>query len=204
MGAVPGEKLNVLPHWILRTGLEGEYTFQKFIRIADERTKWELHKGEVIMHSPATPEHEIVVGRIIAKFVEKLKGKGFVFSSNVVFKFSEDKGYSPDVSFLRKEKKEKIKKNYVSSPPDIAVEVISKSTKKYDFDEKLKEYIAGGVETIIYVIPEERKIHVWRKENKYKEEVWSAGEVARVGGKRKIGKITILPRISVDLRDIFE
>ena len=203
MGAVPEERLSILPQWILRTGLEGEYNFQKFLRIADERTKWELHKGEVIMHSPATPEHEIVVGRIIAKFVEKLKGKGFVFFSNVVFKFSEDKGYSPDVSFLRREKKGKIKKNYVDSPPDIAVEVISKSTKKYDFEEKLKEYIEGGVETIIYVIPEERKIHFWRKEKNYKEEVWSAGGEGKGEGEKE-GEIPLLPGISVDLRDIFE
>ena len=145
------------------------HSFQDFLKISEEKGKWEILEGTIIMHSPASFRHERVVSRITAEFVKKLPDIGDVFGSNAVYRFSEKTGLAPDVSFVRKERLHLVKGSYFQGPPDVAVEVISPSTQKYDVEEKLPLYKKAGVPIIIYTFPHEGKVLVWRKEERMEE-----------------------------------
>ena len=146
-----------------------EYSFRDFLKISGEEGKWEILEGKIIMHSPASFEHEEIVVRIAAELSKKLSDMGKVFGSNAVFRLSQKTGLAPDVSFVRKERLYLVKRSYFQGPPDIAVEVISRSTQKYDVEKKLPLYKKAGVSLIIYVFPDERKVVVWKKKEKGKE-----------------------------------
>ena len=150
------------------------YSFQEFLEISNERGKWEILEGTVVMHSPASFGHEEIVSRIITEFSNKLSDIGKVFASNAVYRLGRKTGLAPDVSFVKKERLHLVKKSYFQGPPDIAVEVISRSTQNYDLQEKLPIYMKAGVPIIIYVFPDERKVVVWeRKKKEYKESTYT-------------------------------
>ncbi len=150
------------------------YSFRDFLRISGEEGKWEILEGAIIMHSPASFEHERIVSRIIAEFIKKLSDIGEVFGSNVVYRLSPKTGLAPDISFVRKNRLHLVKGSYFQGKPDIAVEVISPSTQKYDTQEKLPLYKKAGVPIIIYAFPQEGKVLVWEKEGKeYKEKIYT-------------------------------
>lgn len=53
--------------------LEG-WTLERYLDEAPEQVIWEFARGEVVMHLPATGEHQIVVGflyRVLAGYCEQ-------------------------------------------------------------------------------------------------------------------------------------
>ena len=91
------------------------------------------------------------------------------FGSNAVYRLSQKTGLAPDVSFVRKERLRLVKGSYFQGPPDVAIEVISPSTQKYDTQEKLPPYKKAGIPIIIYSFPQEGKVLVWIKKEGYRE-----------------------------------
>ena len=180
--------VRISPPYIVRKGI---YTFEEFLEISDEEGKWELSGGEIIIHSPTSFDHEEITAKIIAQIVKQAKDKGKVFGSNAVYHLSEITSYAPDVSFVSKERLGLVKEKYFEGSPDIVVEVISKSTKKYDVLEKLPKYQEAGVKVIVYVFCEEKRLQILRKGNYYQEETYTSG------------KINVMDDISLDLDELW-
>src|SRR4051812_14498173 len=91
----------------------------------------ELIYGELVMMSPASPEHGVVaarIGRLIGNYVEE-RDLGVVFAAETGFKIESgpDLVRAADVSFVRNERVVSglPKRGYFDGVPDLAVEVIS-------------------------------------------------------------------------------
>ena len=171
------------------------YSFRDFLKISREEGKWEILEGEIIMHSPASFEHEEIVVRIAAELSKKLSDIGKVFGSNAVYRLSQKTGLEPDVSFVRKDRLHLTRRSYFQGPPDIAVEVISHSTQKYDTQEKLPLYKKAGVPLIIYVFSDEKKVVVWEKKEEEKEEKKAETEYRKMKfSEKQKGELSFLGR----------
>ena len=68
-----------------------------------------------------------------------------MLGSNAAFELSEDNVFQPDISFIRAERLHLAGDVYFPGPPDIAVEVISPSSRQYDTVEKKINYGRFGV-----------------------------------------------------------
>jgi Uma2 family endonuclease len=109
--------------------------------------KSDLIEGVFVMASPASYEHELLVSFVIAtlrNFVDA-KQLGQVLSSNAAFRLSKDNVFQPDISFVAAECLHLASEVYFDGPPDIAVEIVSPSSRQYDLVEKNVNYGRFGV-----------------------------------------------------------
>jgi Uma2 family endonuclease len=143
-------------------------TPEDYETITDEDLKCEYIDGELIVHSPASFEHEelaLFVGALLREFVSG-RGLGRVVGSNAVMQLGQRR-FSPDVSVLLAPNDGRIRQKRVMGPVDLAVEVISASTRAYDFETKLSAYREGRVGEIWLIDAERRQfvVHAWTGED---------------------------------------
>jgi Uma2 family endonuclease len=103
---------------------------------------FELCKGELVAMSPSRPAHEYVIHRIsylMQASFDRSGGACKVYGSDIQVALFEDDSYvQPDLSVCCGE--DKIKGSKFIQAPDLVLEVLSKSTKKYNLTSKLELY----------------------------------------------------------------
>ena len=127
-------------------------------------TKAEFINGEIVMHSPARDIRIVVSGRIyklLDTFVE-LRGSGKVRHEKALCTFPRN-DYEPDVVFFGPEKASRINDQTLRFPvPDLAVEVLSRSTEDRDRGVKFEDFAREGVAEYWIVDPERRTVEQYR------------------------------------------
>jgi Uma2 family endonuclease len=162
----------------------GLVTFDQFYELVDEKTKADLLDGLIVRDSPAVPTHGLVVtwlARLLGDFTEKLDF-GLVLGATVTVRLSAYNAPEPDIFVISKKRQKIMKENYVEGPPDLCVEVVSKSSRKYDRGRKFVLYAEHGVRE--YWIIDPQRITVEFFENRAGEFVpIEADELGRLHSK---------------------
>ena len=126
--------------------------------------KAEFINGEIVMHSPARDIHIVVSGRIyklLDTFVERRR-LGKVRHEKALCTFPRN-DYEPDVVFFGPEKSARINDQTLRFPiPDLAVEVLSRSTEDRDRGVKFEDFAREGVAEYWIVDPERRIVEQYR------------------------------------------
>jgi Uma2 family endonuclease len=146
------------PPYLLR---KYEATPEDYDLITDEDLRCELVDGVLIVHSPATLNHEdhvLFLAFLLRGFVDK-QARGRAFTSNAVMQIGERR-LCPDVSVLLNVHADRIRSGRVFGAMDLVVEVLSKSTRAYDLGEKRTVYRQTLAPEIWFVDPEERRFQV--------------------------------------------
>ncbi len=144
---------------LFETPADQRMSAQEYIDSPDSERKSDLIEGVFILASPVSRNHERVVSFItstLANFVSS-KQLGEVTTSNAAYRLSPDNVYQPDVSFVRTERLHLAHDVYFDGPPDIAVEVISPSSRHYDTFEKKLNYGRFGVGEYWLIDPANRQ-----------------------------------------------
>jgi Uma2 family endonuclease len=143
----------------------------------EEGRRWELIEGELVEVSSPTPEHQILVQRLLLAVVLYLQnhGRGLVLA-DVELALAKDIRVRPDVFILLGEKAERLDKSRVPVEvcPDVAIEVISPSERTSDSMRKVDVYLGHGVREVWQVYPKTRQVLVYTAE----QEVRKLGEGA--------------------------
>ncbi|TWT41770.1 hypothetical protein RAS1_28920 [Phycisphaerae bacterium RAS1] len=130
---------------------------EDYLEIADEDFKVEYADGELIVHSPATLRHEdigLFLGMLVRDYVSRQR-LGFVWGPNAVMQLAPSRYFSPDLSFLSSANDSRMMNERVVGPMDLAVEILSKSTRAYDRGDKLNAFLAGRVPEVWLIDPDE-------------------------------------------------
>jgi len=118
-----------------------------FYEIIHEDVKAEFINGEVIFHSPVKGKHWIVCTRLAGRlsiFVDD-NDLGIVGAEKVMIRCTRN-DYEPDIVFFEKEISQHFTDDQLIFPiPNLAVEILSKSTKNNDYGIKFEDYAAHGV-----------------------------------------------------------
>jgi len=145
------EKLNTL----FETPAHVRISSQQYIDDPRSEQKSDLIEGVFVMASPASYRHEdlvtFLIGTLAAYVTSNKLGK--VLGSNAAFELSEDNVYQPDISFIRTERLHLARDVYFPGPPDIAIEIISPSSRNYDTVEKKINYARYGVQEYWLIDP---------------------------------------------------
>lgn len=139
--------------------------------------KWEFINGEVIIHSPSTAKHTLVrarISRLLGVYVDIHK-LGRVMDEKALVSFSRN-DYEPDVVYFDAATSAHITDTQWKLPvPQMAVEVLSPSSRTRDCGHKYTDYAAHAVQEYWIVDPEEESIeqhlldgHVFRRNAKQK------------------------------------
>ncbi len=124
----------------------GGWRVEDYLREAPENRRWEFAYGEVLMYSPATAEHQRVVGFLYSLLSHYGRPEGFdVLLAPAAVQLAEDLIREPDISVFRPEDAPKVTGVPVKVLPVLVVEVTRPSTRTVDLVEKAQEYASVGI-----------------------------------------------------------
>jgi Uma2 family endonuclease len=141
------------------------FTYDDLLEMPDDGRHYEILDGELIVNAAPNLHHQRIVGRIYSAIFNYLERQpiGEVFISPVDVVFTQRWVVEPDVVYVRNERKSILTKANVSGAPDLAVEVLSHSTRRNDEIIKRHAYENFGVIEYWIVDPELESIKVYRR-----------------------------------------
>jgi len=143
-------------------------TYQDYMKTPDD-IRYELINGELIeMPSPVTIHQRISreLGVKLYTFIKKNDlGEIFIAPYDVVF--DDENVHQPDLLFISKERSQIIDEKNLKGAPDIAIEIVSKSSAYTDFVVKKGLNEKFGVKEYWIVIPDEKMIEIYTLKNKF-------------------------------------
>ena len=160
-------------------------TEEQFDQITDEDIKAELLDGELIVHSPATLRHDDLctfLSFLMRGYADR-KGLGLVYgTNNAVMRLGGTRKLAPDLMFVRPRKPALVTAKELEGRPDLVVEVLSESTRRYDLMEKRQIYRESGIDEIWLVDEDRRQLIIdYRQKRGYREHILRRGKaVSRV------------------------
>jgi Uma2 family endonuclease len=122
-------------------------SFAELCRWPDDGRRYELYDGEVIVVPAPLPRHQVVALNLaeLLREYERATG-GLVLISPIDIVFSEYDVLQPDLVFFRKERRHLLDMMAPTRvPPDLAVEVLSRSTEARDRGRKKQLFARFGV-----------------------------------------------------------
>lgn len=136
--------------------------------MADDGWRYELVEGELRRMTPAGYEHGFVISELQGRlwnYVRKHK-LGHVAGAETGFMVGRgpDTVLAPDVAFVRQSQIDRlgIPKAFLPEAPALAVEVVSPGDTAEEVDEKMRRWLAAGVEMGWVVYPGGRTVTVYR------------------------------------------
>jgi Uma2 family endonuclease len=144
-------------------------SFEQFLEFANEDISCELLNGVLIIHSPASFQHESIFKFLITilELYSSKKDIGTPLGSRFVMKLSNEWALEPDILFITNEMKKNIKTTYLDGPAEVVFEILSRSTRIDNLTQKLPQYLKSGVKEVWIIDPEEKLITIhWAKSNK--------------------------------------
>jgi Uma2 family endonuclease len=159
----------------------GGWTLERYLKEAPEHLIWEFVRGEVVMYSPATAEHQRLIGflfRLLQGYCEA-RGWGEVLTGPAALQLLPDVVREPDLFVLPSEEVPKAKGVPLKVSPALIIEVLSPSTRTLDLVEKAEDYASAGVPEYWAVDPERKElvVHRLRSEEGFQVEQVSSGRV---------------------------
>ena len=137
------------------------YTYEDYCELPDDGNRYEVIDGVLFMAPAPHPRHQRILFNLAALFApfatgDNALGEAFFAPIDVIFA-SEDV-FQPDLIFISRERLHIITDRGLEAAPDLAVEVLSPSTRTRDLNLKRGRYAHFGVPEYWPVDPETRTI----------------------------------------------
>jgi len=128
-----------------------EGTLEDFYNLEEQKAEF-LEEGVLVMHSPASFDHEDIFGEIYApmRLFAKENDLGKVLGSQFTIILG-GRRFAPDIVFISKENPGEIGKIEFSGAPDLVVEIVSKTTRQYDLKIKREVYREYKIREIYFI-----------------------------------------------------
>ncbi len=136
-----------------------------FDELVDEDTRAELIDGVMIVHSPASMDHDDMGGwvRALMRFYADVKGVGKVLGPDSLVHLATCRRFAPDLYFLRRGRVPVPLPKEFEGAPDLVLEVLSPSNRDEDLEDKRPAYRQAKVGEIWFVDLENRQVLIDRK-----------------------------------------
>jgi Uma2 family endonuclease len=139
-----------------------KYTYQDLLTIPEDRNRYELFDGDLVVTPAPGVEHQLAVGNIYAMLRAHVQTHqlGLLLVAPVDICFAEDVVVQPDVVFVSAGRTSLVGKRRIEGAPDLIVEVLSPSTEERDRGYKFKLYAQQGVREYWLADPEARSLEI--------------------------------------------
>lgn len=167
-------------------------------RNTPEDERCELLDGELVMAPTPNIAHQRVCGRLgrrLAEFVEE-RDLGEVFRAPTDVLLSDTDVVQPDILFISKGRADIITADNVQGAPDLVVEVLSPTTARRDWRDKLDLYSRHEVREFWLVDPQTEIVWVLLPNE-------GSLEVANIYGEGDTLASSILEGFTLDLNELF-
>jgi len=164
----------------------------------DDGNRYEILNGQLIMTPPPITEHQGASGTLhgyIWPHVHRHR-LGKVFSAPVGVTLDDDNGLQPDLVYVSSERSHIISRRGIEGAPDLVVEILSPSTRRYDRGAKLRRYAAAGVPHYWIVDPRTRALEVYVLSG-------DSYELTGMHGPGSVFRPTLFPGLEIPIDDLW-
>lgn len=139
-------------------------TADEYLALGETAERYELIDGIVVMSPSPFPDHSELSSEIAGQLRDFAQQGGHirVFPDTDV-KLTSGKVYRPDISVYRSDRL-KGKVRLLTSPPDLAIEILSPNSKALDLITKRDDYEQFGVGEYWIVDPADARVRCWRRQ----------------------------------------
>jgi Uma2 family endonuclease len=181
------------------SAVDPRVSFAELCQWPDDGRRYELYDGEVIVVPAPFPRHQRVGNHIesLLREYEAATG-GLMLHAPIDIVLTEYDVVQPDVVFFRAERRHLIRAwEATRVPPDLAVEVLSRSTERRDRGRKMELLARSGVPEYWIVDPMENVLEIYQLQGNSYVLTAVCRESDRVDS-------PTLPGLSFDARRVFE
>jgi Uma2 family endonuclease len=135
------------------------YTVEEFMALPDDGKPYELIEGEIVEMPGPSIAHGLVISRLFGFLHNYLVTNhyGQVFN-NTAFILNSKNAPLPDLAFVKAERLAGVDfEDAFPGPPDLVIEVISRTDEFFRLDNKVEAYLEAGAH-LAWVINPHRKI----------------------------------------------
>lgn len=169
------------PFILLKPGV----TEEEFFEFMDEDIACELLDEVLIVHTPASLEHEKIF-KFLLIMLDRFStraGQYEVLGSRFAVRLTRGVILEPDIMVLTPRTLTQLQDTFLEGPADIVVEILSPSTREIDLSKKLPQYLTHGVREVWIVDSESKEIQIHRP-----------GELAEIYTKEQHALSAVLPK----------
>lgn len=142
-----------------------DFTYDDLLELPDDGRHYQILDGELVVNAAPIPRHQLIAGNLYNEIKNYLRAHriGIVFYAPLDVVFTQRWVVEPDIVYIRNDRKSIITRTNVSGAPDLAVEVLSDSTRKRDEIVKRKAYERFGVGEYWIVDPVLESVKIFRR-----------------------------------------
>jgi Uma2 family endonuclease len=180
-------------------------TYQDLRRLPDDGMRHELIDGEHYVTPAPRPKHQRVSGRLHLRLGTYLEEHplGRVYFAPLDVVLTDFDCVEPDLLYVSRERERlQMTEDYLEGAPDLVVEILSPSTKRFDQGVKHRLYERFGVSEYWIVDPEKETVKVFRLDDdrlQLREELFRQG-----GSPAQVLSTPLLPGLAIPLDKIFD
>ena len=133
-------------------------TPEEYLLMAFDGPDQEFVDGEVVERNVGERQHSEIQARLVEIFYELRKNVPLYCFPELRLRLAETRYRIPDLSVFAKEKPAE---SVPSSPPLVAIEIVSRDDRYTEITHKLEEYRAWGVPHVWLIDPWQKKLGVY-------------------------------------------
>ncbi len=176
-------------------------TAQELWQLGEGDIRRELVNGEIVETAPPGGVHGQVTGRICRRQAEHVErcGGGEVVVGDVGFVLTlpsdPERVRAPDVAFVSSSRlpEGRLPEGFLSGAPDLAVEVLSPTDNPVEVQQKVRDYLEGGVRLVWVVTPRAKTVTVYRAD----------GSARLLREQEHLEGEDVLPGLTIPLAEVF-
>lgn len=177
--------------------IKTELTADEFLDLPDERD-YELIDGKPVRRKEMGAEGSFVAGQVMMFLATyRRQHGGWPLESETTYRCfgSSQTLRRADVSYIRPGRLpgERLPKGYLTTAPDLAVEVVSPTDKAEKVEEKVVKYQSAGVQFVWVIYPQTRTVHVRRPD----------GSSTILGENQQLSGENVMPGFSCPISELF-
>jgi prepilin-type processing-associated H-X9-DG protein len=180
---------------------EAKITWEDLERMPPDGMRHEIINGEHVVNAAPNLFHQDVsrnLEMILLNFVKEHR-LGKIYDSPVNVLFGDGSVVDPDLVFVGNDRRSILKRKYIEGAPDLIVEILSDSTRRYDEIAKRALYERFGVTEYWLVDPDACTVKVYRRGAS-----GSYGHPVLVtAAEDKTLTTPLLPGLTIDLAEVF-
>jgi len=152
--------------WVPGPG-QGNWTYDDYAALPEDGHRYEIVDGVLFMTpAPGIPHQDVILQLSYYLTVHvKLAGIGKVLLSPVDVELTPKRVFQPDISVVLNARLARVTTSHVIGAPDLAIEVASPSTAKYDQTTKRKAYALAGITEYWLINPRLETVEVLSLQN---------------------------------------
>lgn len=179
--------------------LPGELDYDDFWSLPDDGNRYEIIDGKLYVTPAPAMRHQLVSTRLLRILDQHVTSNriGHVFHAPTAVILGPYRQVQPDLLFISRERTKLVMSKEVDGAPDLAVEIVSPSSKKADRVVKPAAYADSGIPWYWIVDPDERTIEEYQLEN-------GQYRLIRKWDEPDVFEPTLFPGLTLPLEGLFD